>query len=111
MGAGLVLKKIRNKVWKEAHGPKTAKQMERHLKGVANHWRIAILFLVANEQGISVDGIAENLQGNFKTISEHIRRLTQAGLVDKKYKSTTVTHTLSPYGKIFMKFLTEFSNS
>mgnify|MGYP001580834074 CR=1 FL=1 len=111
MGVGLVLKKKREKVWKQAHGPKTAKQMERHLKGVANHWRIAILFLVASERGISVDGIAENLHGNFKTISEHIRRLVQAGLVDKKYKSTTVTHSLSPYGEIFLQFLTKFSNS
>ena len=111
MGAGLVFKKRREKAWKEVRGPKSAKQMERHLKGVANHWRIAILFLVANENGISVDGIAENLHGNFKTISEHIRRLTQAGLVDKKYKGTTVTHSLSPYGKVFIEFLTEFSNS
>ncbi len=111
MGAGLVFKKRREKIWKEVRGSKTAKQMERHLKGVANHWRIAILFLIANENGISVDGIAENLQGNFKTISEHIRRLTEAGLVNKKYKGATVMHSLSPYGRVFIKFLTEFSNS
>src|SRR3989338_6967690 len=70
----------------QKHSPKTAKQMERHLKGVANHRRIEILFLVADEEGISVEGISTNLRCNFKTISEHIRRLTQAGLVEKKYK-------------------------
>lgn len=91
--------------------PKTAKQMERHLKGVANHWRIGILLLISRERGISVDGIAQGLQGNFKTIAEHIRRLVLAGLVDKTYKGHNVTHTLSPYGERFVKFLTEFQNS
>src|SRR3990167_10099090 len=88
---------------------KTAKQMERHLKGVANHRRIEILFLVADEEGISVEGISTNLRCNFKTISEHIRRLTQAGLVEKKYEGHTVRHRLSPYGRVFITFLKSFS--
>ncbi len=91
--------------------PKTAQQMERHLKGIANHWRIAILLLIAHERGISVDGITGSLKGNFKTISEHIRRLAHAGLVVKKYQGHNVTHTLSPYGERFVKFLDEFQNS
>ena len=94
-----------------AHSPKTAKQLERHLKGVANHRRIEILFIVAREEGISVEGISDNLQCNFKTISEHIRRLVQAGLVEKKYKGRLVTHRLSPYGRTFISFLTTFSHS
>ncbi len=90
---------------------KTPKQMERHLKGVANHRRIEILFLVSREEGISVEGISSNLKCNFKTISEHIRRLVQAGLVDKKYEGHFVKHYISPYGRIFVAFLTSFSNS
>jgi predicted ArsR family transcriptional regulator len=90
---------------------KTAKQMERHLKGVANHRRIEILFLIAREEGISVEGISNNLRCNFKTISEHIRRLVQAGLVEKKYKGRLVAHRLSPYGRTFTSFLTTFSHS
>lgn len=90
---------------------KTAKQMERHLKGVANHRRIEILFLVADEAGISVEGISSRLRCNFKTISEHVRRLTQAGLVEKKYEGNSVKHRLSPYGRIFINFLKLFSNS
>lgn len=93
------------------HFPKTAKQMERHLKGVANHRRIEILFLVADKNGISVEGISSNLRCNFKTISEHIRRLAQAGLVEKKYEGHMVRHNLSPYGRIFVTFLKSFSNS
>jgi len=91
--------------------PKTAKQMERHLKGVANHRRIEILFLVADKEGINVEGIASNLRCNFKTISEHIRRLAQAGLVEKKYEGHMVRHNLSPYGRVFITFLKSFSNS
>ena len=87
---------------------KTPKQMERHLKGVANHRRIEILFLIADNNGISVDYISERLHCNMKTISSHIWRLEQAGLIRKKYKGRAVTHELSPYGKILHKFLTAF---
>ena len=87
---------------------KTAKQLERHCKGVANHRRIDILFLVAENKGISVDEIAEYLKCNLKTISEHTRRLAQAGLVNKQYRGRSVMHTLSPYGIVFYRFLKKF---
>ncbi len=87
---------------------KNAKQLERHFKGVANHRRIEILLLIAKEEGISVDGISESLNCNIKTISEHTRKLVQAGLVNKTYQGRTVTHKLSPYGEIFKKFIKTF---
>ena len=90
---------------------KTAKQMERHFKGVANHWRIEILELIASNNGITVEEIADKLRCNFKTVSEHTRRLAQSGLVNKKYKGRSVAHTLSPYGKIFHKFIKTFQHS
>ena len=85
--------------------PKTARQLERHFKGVANHRRIKILQLVAINNGITVDGVAVELNGNFKTVSDHIRKLHQAGLVNKTYKGASVTHSLSPYGQTFIKFI------
>ena len=87
---------------------KSAKQMERHFKGVANHHRIDILLLVSNAPRITVDQITKNLNKNFKTISEHTRRLAQAGLLNKEYHGRTVTHILSPYGKEFIKFIKQF---
>ncbi len=90
---------------------KTAKQMERHLKGMANHYRIQILFLVAEHKGITLEDIVETLEANEKTIGEHTRRLYQAGLINKKYRGKFVEHTLSPYGKIFVGFLKSFQNS
>ena len=96
---------------KNKKNKKTAKQIERHIKGIANHRRIEILLLVAVNDGITVEGVADTLGCNMKTISEHIRRLVQAGLVDKEYAGRSVSHSLSPYGKIFYQFITTFSHS
>jgi len=87
---------------------KTAKQMERHFKGIANHYRIEILLLVDEKAGITLENIADTLKANEKTIGEHTRRLVQAGLLNKKYQGRQVEHTLSPYGKIFVRFLRSF---
>ena len=87
---------------------KTAKQLERHFKGMANHRRIEILKLVARNEGISLDGIANDLKCNIKTISEHTRKLVQAGLLNKSYSGRVVCHSLSPYGRIFYEFIKSF---
>lgn len=82
--------------------------MERHLKGIANHYRIEVLLLIERNPKITLDRIVEELEANQKTIGEHVRRLLLAGLVDKKYRGRSVEHTLSPYGKMFVKFLKSF---
>jgi Mn-dependent DtxR family transcriptional regulator len=87
---------------------KTPRQMERHLKGVANHYRIAILLLISREPKISLEAIAQTLIANEKTIGEHTRRLLVAGLINKKHKGNYVEHTLSPYGEKIVKFLKVF---
>jgi len=87
---------------------KTGKQLERYFKGVANHRRLEILFLVAKNEGITLENIAEALDCNIKTISEHTRRLLQAGLLNKKYHGRSVEHYLSPYGKMFIDFSKKF---
>ena len=87
---------------------KTSKQMERHLKGVANHYRIEILLLVAREPGITLEGIFETLGANKKTVGQHTRRLYQSGLIQKKYNGKFVEHNLSPYGRVFVRFLKSF---
>ncbi len=89
---------------------KTAKQMERHLKGMANHHRIEILLIIMERGSITLDQIIETLDANPKTIGEHTRRLHYAGLVNKKYQGKFVIHTLSPYGKTFASFLKSFKS-
>jgi len=85
--------------------------MERHLKGIANHYRIEILLLIAAREGITLEEIVETLDANEKTIGEHTRRLSQAGLIDKRYRGKFVEHKLSPYGKTFVRFLESFRHT
>ncbi len=103
-----MLAKKRLKIADRPRPPKTAKQMERHLKGMANHYRIEILLNIEENKGITLNGIIEKIGANAKTIGEHVRRLYQAGLINKKYKSHFVQHELSPYGKLFVHFLKSF---
>ena len=87
---------------------KNTRQLERHFKGVANHYRIAILRLVEKEDAATLETITTKLEANFKTMSEHTRKLVQAGLLNKTYKGRSVMHTLSPYGKRFLDFMRSF---
>lgn len=87
---------------------KTPKQLERYFKGAANHWRIAILCTVEKNEGISVEGITEDLQAHFKTIAQHAQALVRAGLLNKKYQGRHVVHAVSPYGKAFLRFMKTF---
>lgn len=93
---------------KKKKGPR---KLERHFKGVANHRRIQILLLIAKRPDITLIDITDAVQGNTKTISEHVRRLTLAGLVEKTYAGRQVQHKLTPYGRIFYSFIKTFSNS
>ena len=82
--------------------------MELHFKGLANRWRIDILLLDKQSPDITLDGIVGELKGNFKTISEHTRKLVMAGLLNKKYQGRNVTHSLSPYGEKVVTFIKSF---
>jgi DNA-binding MarR family transcriptional regulator len=87
---------------------KKPKQLERYFKGAANHRRIEILFLLDDAGDISLEKIAGLLNCNFKTLSDHTKRLVHAGLLNKRYQGRQVIHQLSPYGEKFVKFLKSF---
>ncbi len=87
---------------------KTSHQFERYFKGVSHHIRIDILQYVSEHEEASLDSIVSALDGNIKTISHHTHKLVFAGLLNKKYEGHTVLHSLSPYGKKFIKFLDLF---
>ncbi|OGZ72262.1 MAG: hypothetical protein A2908_03930 [Candidatus Staskawiczbacteria bacterium RIFCSPLOWO2_01_FULL_38_12b] len=87
---------------------KNSKQIEKHVKGIANHRRIDILLLIFQSRGIALDDIAKTLDCNLKTVSGHTLKLVNAGLVDKNYHGRYILHSISPYGKIFVKFILDF---
>lgn len=84
---------------------KSYRQLERIIKGVANHRRIEILELLKREPELSVIDIAGKLNINFKTASEHIRRLAIAGLVLKRSDGASIRHKLTERGEDILKFL------
>ena len=81
------------------------RQLERIVKGFANHRRIQILQLLEKSPELSVQEISKELKINFKTASEHIRRLAIAGLVLKRSQAINVRHKLTPIGVSILKFL------
>ena len=84
---------------------KSSRQLERHLKGLANHWRLDILFFLDKKSEATLDELIAGLKGNQKTFSSHTGKLLQAGLLNKRYQGRNVLHSLSPYGKAFCGFL------
>jgi predicted transcriptional regulator len=81
------------------------RRLERIVKGFANHRRIQILELIEKEPELSVLDIADKLNLNFKTASEHIRRLAIAGLLLKRSEGLNVRHKVSGRGLTILKFL------
>ena len=80
-------------------------RLERIVKGFANHRRIEVLALLKNEPELSVDEIARRLRINFKTASEHIRRMAIAGLLLKRSDGSHIRHKLTGTGASILKFL------
>ena len=84
---------------------KTYRELERLVKGFANHRRLQILELLKKTPELSVDDVATSLNVHFKTVSEHIRRLAIAGLVLKRNQGNYVRHRLTSRAESILKFL------
>ena len=84
---------------------KTYWQLERIVKGFANHRRIQILELLKHQPELSLIDISKQLEINFKTASEHIRRLAISGLVVKRSDGSSIRHKVTDRGIVILKFL------
>ena len=80
-------------------------KLERAVRGFSNHRRIEIMELLKQKPELSVDDVASILNINFKTASDHIRRLAIAGIVLKRNHGNNVRHKLTPRGESILKFL------
>lgn len=81
------------------------KQLEAVIRGFANHHRIALLRLLADQPGLTLDACAKALDMNVKTASEHLRRLALADMVDKDQDGREVHHTLTDRGQAAYAFI------
>ncbi len=83
---------------------KTFRQLERIMKGGANHRRLQIMALLEKEPELSIIEIAKKLDVNTKTISMHVKTLTISGLVLKRSDSHYVRHKLTKNSKSILEF-------
>lgn len=74
---------------------KSYRQMERIVKGFANHRRLEMLNLLNREPELSVADIAERLAIGYENASDHVRKLAIAGLVLKRSDGSAVRHKLT----------------
>ena len=81
------------------------KRLERVVKGFANHRRIEILELLAAHAELSVGQISDKLQIEIRTASEHLRRLSIAGLIMKRYEGREVRNALTDQARSILLFL------
>ena len=81
------------------------KQLEAIIRGFANHHRIALLRLLAEQPGLTLDACAKALELNVKTASGHLRELSINGLVDKESEGRQVHHTLTERGQSAVAFI------
>lgn len=84
------------------------KKTEKIVKSFANHRRIQILEFLGNGDGVSVENISKKLDVDFFTISDHIRKLADSGLVKKKNMGRFVINTITKRGEYILSFCKMF---
>jgi predicted transcriptional regulator len=80
-------------------------KLEKFFKGAANHRRLEMLLLLKKEPNLSTDQIVERLIINYQTGTEHIRRLTDSGLIQSFRKGNTKLHKITPAAEPIIKLL------
>jgi len=84
---------------------KSERELERIIKGFANHNRLKILALLNKQPDLSVQEISSNLKSDIKNVSAHINKMYIAGLVKKRSEGNMVRHKLSKRGKSILQFV------
>ncbi|MDO8659707.1 MAG: ArsR family transcriptional regulator [Candidatus Parcubacteria bacterium] len=84
---------------------KTNRELERIIKGFANHRRLQVLELLYKEPELSVHEISEKLKSEFKNISAHVNKMAIAGLVIKRNEGNIIRHKLTKRGKSILQFV------
>ena len=80
------------------------RKAERIIKGFANHNRLRILELLKREPELSVFEICDKLKVGYQNGSDHIRKMTIAGLLMKRNDGSSVLHKLTPCADMILVF-------
>ncbi|HEV7449465.1 MAG TPA: winged helix-turn-helix domain-containing protein [Candidatus Paceibacterota bacterium] len=81
-----------------------ARKLERVIKGFASHRRIQILDLLSKHPELSVLDIAERLKMGYENASDHVRKMTVAGLLLKRNDGPAVRHKLTSRAESILVF-------
>lgn len=79
--------------------------LQQVMKGVSNHYRIDVLRQLKSQPDLSVEELAESLNVGYKTLSVHLRKMKNAGLISKKQYGRRVEHRLTERGACLVDFL------
>ena len=82
---------------------------ERIMKGAANHRRIQILQLLAQQPSLTLYEVRDDIGIANQTACEHLHRLCRAGLIQKRALGRNVVHTLSQLGLQILALLTKIT--
>lgn len=80
------------------------RNVERVVKGFANHSRLKILELLAKTPELSVADISDKLKIGYENASDHIRKMAIAGLLMKRNDGPNVRHRLTPRAEAILAF-------
>ncbi|MBM4042668.1 MAG: hypothetical protein FJ290_29620 [Planctomycetes bacterium] len=81
------------------------RELERIVKGFANHRRIQIMRLLEERPDLSLGQVCASLRIGLKTGCEHVRRLAIPGLVAKRDHGRSVRICLTPLARDVLTFL------
>ncbi|MDQ3075585.1 MAG: winged helix-turn-helix domain-containing protein [bacterium] len=84
---------------------KTNRELERIVKGFANHRRLQILELLKKEPELSVQEVSEKVKSDMKNISSHINKMAISGLLIKRSDGKSIRHKLTIRGNNILKFV------
>ena len=85
-------------------GKMNYRTMERIVKGYANHRRLRMLELLVHEPDLTIDDFCKRLSIGYENASDHVRKMSLAGLVSKRNDGMYVRHRLTDRGKTILAF-------
>ena len=80
-------------------------KLEIIFKGIANKNRIKILLYLYKNPESTIGELAKIIKLNIRTTSDHIIKMTMAGLIMKRHESLKVKLALTERGKNITKYI------
>ncbi len=84
------------------------KDLEKLLKALANHRRLAMLRFIKKKKEANVGAIAEEIKLSFKSTSRHLSILIAINFLDKEQRSSEVFYKINTKIPELVRYLINF---